>query len=103
MSSTRRVVVTGLGLITPLGIGTQATWDAAVAGKSGVGPITRFDASALPTRFAGEVRGFEPEKYLDKKEIRRNDLFIQFALAAAEMALRDAGLPTDQRRARTTA
>lgn len=96
MSSERRVVVTGLGLVTPLGTGVQATWEAAVAGRSGIGPITHFDAKDLPTRIAGQVKGFDAEQWLDKKEVRRNDPFIQYALAAAQMALQDAGLPTDQ-------
>src|SRR4051812_18482789 len=91
----RRVVVTGIGLVTPLGIGTKETWEAAIAGKSGVGPITRFDASALPTRIAGEVKDFDAARFMDRKEARRNDLFIQFGLAATELALKDAGLPTD--------
>ena len=92
----RRVVVTGIGLVTPLGIGTQQTWEAAIAGKSGVGPITRFDAKDLPCRIAGEVKGFEPANFMDKKEARRNDLFIQLGLAATQLALRDAALPTDK-------
>src|SRR5947209_17544542 len=92
----RRVVVTGIGLVTPLGTGTQETWEAAIAGKSGVGPITRFDAKELPSRIAGEVKNFDPAKYMDRKEARRNDLFIQFGLAATELALKDAGLPTDK-------
>ena len=92
----RRVVVTGLGLVTPLGIGTQQTWETALAGKSGVGPITRFDAKDLPSRIAGEVKGFDPGQFMDKKEARRNDLFIQYGLAAAELALRDAKIPTDR-------
>src|SRR2546430_1917752 len=92
----RRVVVTGLGLVTPLGIGIEATWEAAIAGKSGVGPITRFDAKDLPCRIAGEVKGFDPAAFMDKKEARRNDLFIQFGLAATQLALQDAGLPTDK-------
>ena len=92
----RRVVVTGIGLITPLGIGTKETWEAAIAGKSGVGPITRFDASQLPARIAGEVKNFDPARFMDKKEARRNDLFIQFGLAAAHLALEDAGLPLDK-------
>jgi 3-oxoacyl-[acyl-carrier-protein] synthase II len=92
----RRVVVTGIGLVTPLGVGTKETWEAAIAGKSGVGPITRFDASALPTRIAGEVKNFDPSQFMDRKEARRNDLFIQFGLAATELALKDAGLPTDK-------
>ncbi len=89
-------MVTGLGLVTPLGIGTEATWQAAIAGKSGVGPITRFDASLLPCHIAGEVKGFDAAQFMDKKEARRNDLFIQFGLAAAKLALEDAGLPTDK-------
>ena len=92
----RRVVVTGLGLITPLGIGTKETWEAAISGKSGVGPITRFDASQLPSRFAGEVKNFDPARFMDRKEARRNDLFIQFGLAAAQLALEDARLPLDK-------
>ena len=92
----RRVVVTGLGLVTPLGIGTEANWQAAIHGKSGVGPITRFDAKDLPSRIAGEVKGFDPEQFLDKKEARRNDTFIQYALAGAQLALQDAGLPIDK-------
>ena len=92
----RRVVVTGLGLVTPLGIGTKESWEAAIAGKSGVGPITRFDVKDLPCRIAGEVKGFEPALYMDKKEARRNDLFIQFGLAATHIALLDAGLPLDK-------
>jgi len=92
----RRVVVTGLGLVTPLGIGTRATWEAAIAGKSGVGPITRFDAKDLPSRIAGEVKDFDPARFMDKKEARRNDLFIQFGLAASQLALQDAGLPIDK-------
>ena len=92
----RRVVVTGIGLVTPLGIGTQQTWEAAIAGKSGVGPITRFDAKDLPCRIAGEVKGFDPAAFMDKKEARRNDLFIQLGLAATQLALHDAALPTDK-------
>jgi len=90
--SRRRVVVTGVGLISPVGIGAEASWQALVAGKSGIGPITLFDASTFPTRIAGEVKGFEPGDFMDKKEARRNDRFIQFAMAAAEMAMKDSGL-----------
>src|SRR5437870_7004460 len=92
----RRVVVTGIGLVTPLGTGTKQSWEAAIAGKSGIGPITRFDASQLPSRFAGEVKGFDPTRFMDKKEARRNDLFIQFGLAATMMALQDSRLPLDK-------
>jgi 3-oxoacyl-[acyl-carrier-protein] synthase II len=90
--SRRRVVVTGLGLVTPVGIGVEASWSALVAGRSGIGPVTLFDASTFPTRIAGEVKGFDPEKFMERKEARRNDRFIQFAMAAAEMAWNDSGL-----------
>ncbi|HEX4385703.1 MAG TPA: beta-ketoacyl synthase N-terminal-like domain-containing protein, partial [Myxococcales bacterium] len=92
----RRVVITGLGLVTPIGVGVDAVWKAALAGKSGVANITRFDASALPSHIAGEVKNFDPALYMDRKEARRNDLFIQFALAGAQLALQDAGLPIDK-------
>jgi 3-oxoacyl-[acyl-carrier-protein] synthase II len=88
----RRVVVTGLGMITPLGSTVEKTWDALVAGRSGIGPITRFDASGLETTIAGEVRDFDPLDYMDRKEIRRADRFVQFAVAAAGQSLRDARL-----------
>jgi len=90
--SKRRVVVTGLGMVTPVGIGVEEAWQALVAGKSGIGPITHFDASTFPTRIAGEVKGFDPEKFMEKKEARRNDRFIQLALAAAQMAMADSGI-----------
>ena len=88
----RRVVVTGLGLVCPVGIGVEESWRALLEGKSGIGPITLFDASSYPTRIAGEVKGFDPEKFMEKKEARRNDRFIQFALAAGDMAMTDAGI-----------
>jgi 3-oxoacyl-[acyl-carrier-protein] synthase II len=94
--SRRRVVVTGMGLICPLGIGVEESWKALVEGRSGVGPVTRFDASTYPTRIAGEVKGFEPERFMDRKDARRNDRFIQFAIAAADMAVKDAGLDLDR-------
>ncbi|MFL5303128.1 MAG: beta-ketoacyl-ACP synthase II [Anaeromyxobacteraceae bacterium] len=90
--SRRRVVVTGLGIICPVGTGIDESWKAVTSGKSGIGPITQFDASTFPTRIAGEVKNFEPEKWIDKKEVRRNDRFIHFAMAAAEMAMKDSGL-----------
>jgi 3-oxoacyl-[acyl-carrier-protein] synthase II len=90
--SRRRVVVTGLGLVCPVGVGVEESWQALVAGRSGVGPITHYDASTYPTKIAGEVKGFEPEKFMDRKEVRRNDRFIQFALAAADMAVKDSGI-----------
>jgi len=88
----RRVVITGIGLVTPLGIGIEENWQALIEGRSGIGPITRFDASNYQTRFAGEVKNFNPEEFLPKKEARKLDLFLQFALAASQMAVEDAGL-----------
>jgi 3-oxoacyl-[acyl-carrier-protein] synthase II len=90
--SRRRVVVTGMGLVCPVGIGVEESWQALVAGKSGIAPITHYDASTYPTRIAGEVKGFDPERFMDRKEARRNDRFIQFALAAADMAVKDSGI-----------
>ena len=88
----RRVVVTGVGLVSPLGIGTQANWEAILAGKSGIGPITRFDASLYSARIAGEVQGFDPLQFVDKKDVKKMDVFIQFALAASQFAVDDARL-----------
>jgi 3-oxoacyl-[acyl-carrier-protein] synthase II len=88
----RRVAVTGLGLVSPLGNTVAATWDAMVAGRSGAGPITRFDPSQLSVKFACEVKSFDAGLYLDKKEVRRYDLFAQFAMAAAVQAVTDACL-----------
>src|SRR5512136_2592348 len=93
MNPTRtRVVVTGLGVISPLGLTLRDFWEGLVAGRSGVAPITQFDASALPCQIAGEVRGFEPTNYMDAKEARRISRSSQFALAAAREAIADAGL-----------
>ncbi len=91
----RRVVVTGLGVVTPIGIGLGAFWDSLVSGRSGIGPITRFDASEYPSRIAGEVKGFDPLDYLDAKEIRKVGTFIQYAVAAAREAKSDANLQID--------
>lgn len=88
----RRVVVTGLGLVTPLGVGLDNVWERILAGRSGIGPITRFDASAHDTRIAGEARDFRPEDFIPPKELRRMDLFVQYALAATKIALDDAAL-----------
>ncbi|MBI1966451.1 MAG: beta-ketoacyl-ACP synthase II [Gemmatimonadetes bacterium] len=88
----RRVAVTGLGLVTPLGNTVQTTWEAMIAGRSGAGPITRFDAAKLAVKFACEVKGFDPSLYMDKKEVRRYDLFAQFAIAAAAQAVKDSCL-----------
>jgi len=85
-------VVTGVGLVSPLAIGTQANWDALLAGKSGIGPITRFDASQYSARIAGEVKGFDPLQFVDKKDVKKMDVFIQFALAASQFAVDDARL-----------
>lgn len=86
----RRVVVTGMGLITPCGIGVERSWESIVRGESGIGPITLFEASRMQTRFAGEVKGWTPESHMDRKQARRLDRYQQFALAAAEMAMADA-------------
>ncbi len=88
----RRVVVTGVGLLSPLGVGTEATWEGLVAGRSGVGPITRFDASTFSVRIAGEVKGFYPGLVMEPKEARKYDTFIHYALAATDMALEMSGL-----------
>jgi 3-oxoacyl-[acyl-carrier-protein] synthase II len=84
--------VTGVGLVTPLGIGTEASWEAIRAGKSGIGSITQFDATAFSCRIAGEVKGFEPAAFIEKKEIKKMGRFIHFAVAAADFALRSSGL-----------
>ncbi len=89
----RRVVVTGVGILSPLGTGTEKNWESVTKGQSGIGPITRFDAvNTLPTHIAGEVHDFVAEDFIDKKEIKKMDLFIQYALAASEMAMQDSGL-----------
>ncbi len=88
----RRVVVTGLGLVTPLGTGVEKNWEALMASRSGIGPITRFDASDYATRIAGEVRDFDPLDWIEKKDVRKMDLFIQYAVGAAEQAMRQSGL-----------
>jgi 3-oxoacyl-[acyl-carrier-protein] synthase II len=88
----RRVVITGVGMITPLGIGVEQSWNGLLAGRSGIGKITQFDAANFPTRIAGEVDGFNPEEYIEPKEIKKMDRFIHFALAAAQMAMNDSGL-----------
>lgn len=88
----RRVVVTGLGITSPLGTGIEKNWSALMNGQSGIGPITRFDATEFPVRFAGEVTDFPTDDYIDKKEARKMDLFIHYAIGAADMALADSGL-----------
>ncbi|MGH9312412.1 MAG: beta-ketoacyl-ACP synthase II [Vicinamibacterales bacterium] len=89
---TRRVVVTGVGLVSPLGVGTAANWEALIAGRSGIGPITRFDAAQFACRIAGEVKGFDPLQFVEKKDVKKMDVFIQYAIAATDFAMRDARL-----------
>ena len=91
----RRVVVTGAGMITPLGVGVEKSWVALCRGQSGIGPITRFDATPLKCQVAGEIKDFHPENFMDSKVIRRFDPFIQYALAAAIMAVEDSGIKVD--------
>jgi len=88
----RRVVVTGLGALSPLGLDVQSLWAGLMAGDSGVGPITRFDPEGYPVSFAAEVKDFDPDQWIDPKEAKKHDRFIQFALVASEMALKDASL-----------
>ena len=95
----RRVVVTGVGVVSALGTGNEKNWSALMAGKSGIDRITRFDASDLPSRIAGEVKDFNPEDFIDKKEIKKMDTFIQYAIAAAEIAMQDSGLQVTEENA----
>jgi 3-oxoacyl-[acyl-carrier-protein] synthase II len=88
----RRVVVTGIGLITPLGIGTEQTWNALINGQSGIGPITRFDASDQASQIAAEVKGFNPEDWFERKQVKNLDPFVQYAVAAADIAWKNSGL-----------
>ena len=92
----RRVVITGLGLVTPLGIGVDETWTALCKGQSGISEITRFDASGFDTKIAGEVKDFNPKDFLSKKEAKRTQLFIAYAVAASRMAIEDSGLTIDK-------
>ena len=92
MSAQRRVVVTGIGLVTPLAIGTEETWKHLLAGTSGIAAITHFDATAFAARIAGEVKGFDPQVWVDKKDVKKMDRFIQFAIAASDIAMKDAHL-----------
>ncbi|MFC1862957.1 beta-ketoacyl-ACP synthase II [Thermodesulfobacteriota bacterium] len=95
----RRVVVTGLGMVTPLGLGIEENWDSVCAGKSGIGPITKFDASPYPCKIAGEIKDFNPYDFLDKQKVRRFDAFIHYAVASARMAMEDSGLKIDSNNA----
>jgi len=88
----RRVVITGVGAVSPLGTGNQKNWDALVNGRSGIGLITRFDTSTFSVKVAGEVKDFDAEQFIDKKEVKKMDLFIQYAMAASQFAMEDSGL-----------
>ncbi len=92
----RRVVVTGLGMVTPLGTGVEKNWEAVCAGKSGIRPIERFDSSPFPCRIAGEVPDFRSEDFMDKQQARRFDIFVHYAVASARMAMEDSGLRIDR-------
>jgi 3-oxoacyl-[acyl-carrier-protein] synthase II len=92
MSNKRRIVVTGVGLISPVGVGTEATWQALLNGQSGIAPITLFDTAGFTTKIAGEVKDFVPEQFVDRKDVKKMGRFIQFALAATEFAVRQANL-----------
>jgi 3-oxoacyl-[acyl-carrier-protein] synthase II len=95
MADKRRVVVTGVGLVSAVGLDTASTWQALLAGRSGAAPITLFDASRHSTRFAAEVKGFDPLNWVEKKDVKKMDRFIQFAVAASDMAVKDSGLAID--------
>jgi len=92
----RRVVITGIGLLTPLGVGVDESWSALCAGKSGIGPITRFDTTDFQTKIAGEVKHFNPEDFISRKDAKRTQPFIAYALAASRMAMEDSGLNIDE-------
>src|SRR4030042_6496740 len=91
----RRVVVTGLGIISPVGKSVSESWENIKNGKTGIGKITRFDASGYYSQIAGEVKGYDPYGYFDRKELRKFDPFIQFALIAADEAIKDSGMKLD--------
>ncbi len=97
--SRRRVVVTGLGLVSPLGIGVEKSWSGLLQGRSGIRRITHFDASTFATKIAGEVEGFNPEEYIEPKEVKKMDRFIHFGVAASTMAREDSGLKIDEENA----
>src|SRR6478672_5970642 len=92
MADRRRVVVTGIGLVSSLGIGTEANWRSLLAGESGVATITKFDPTEFSTRIAGEVKDFDPLTYIEKKDVKKMDIFIQYAIAASQFAVDDAAL-----------
>ena len=91
-----RVVITGLGVVSPVGIGKEAFWDSMMSGKNGIDKITRFDAAEYKAQIAGEVKDFDPADYMDKKESKRIDRYAQFAMAAAKLAVEDAKLDLEQ-------
>jgi len=91
--SLRRVVITGLGIVSPLGIGVERNWKGLLAGENGIGPITKFDASEFSSQIAGEVKEFDPLRFIEKKEVRKMDPFIQYAIAAAHLAVEDSSIP----------
>jgi len=88
----RRVVITGMGVVSPLGSDVETFWKRLIAGESGIGPVTRFDTSKYDTRFAAEVQGYRTEEFMDRKDIRRTDLFVQYAIGAAAQAVKQAGV-----------
>src|SRR5829696_5548983 len=92
MTNRRRVVVTGIGLVSSLGIGTEANWTGIKAGQSGIGAITKFDTALFATRIAGEVKNFDPLAYIEKKDVKKMDIFIQYAIAASQFAMDDSKL-----------
>jgi 3-oxoacyl-[acyl-carrier-protein] synthase II len=91
VTTRRRVVVTGIGLVSSLGIGTEPNWAALLAGQSGIAPITKFDATQFATRIAGEVKDFDPHRFIEKKDVKKMDIFIQYAIAASQFAMDDSG------------
>jgi 3-oxoacyl-[acyl-carrier-protein] synthase II len=92
----RRVVITGIGILSPVGIGVRENWDAVVSGRSGIGPVTQFDATGFPSTIAGEVKGFDPKAFLSEKDTRRMDRFIQLGMAAGIEAVRDSGIEVNE-------
>src|SRR5690606_41058678 len=98
--SRRRVAVTGLGILSPLGNDLSSSWDGIVHGRSGIGPITHFDASAFPTRISGEVRGFDPAQWIPAKDIKKMDPFVHYGVAASLMAIADSGIAIDRKSTR---
>ena len=94
--SKRRVVITGLGILSPLGADLASSWEGIVAGRSGIGPITHFDVSAFPTRIAGEVPDFDPTKWIAPKDLKKMDPFVHYGVGASMMAIADAGVEINE-------